>query len=327
MNILFILGIVIIIFTITDIIWTTLWVDGGAGVITDNLSTLIWVIMLKLSRVSKNLLKLSGPIILIATLINWIILLWVGWTLVFSSNFDSIINTVNNNTIVWENFIYYAGYSIFTLGSGDYAPSSPFWQILTTIASGSGMLFFTLGASYIISLIGAVIDKRSFASSIMAIGESSEEIVIESWNGENFSNIDLLLMNLSDSLSPLSIKHKAYPLLHYYHTDKKSEAISVAVSIIDNALSIMYYGVEKEVRPNPILLKKFRNCVQDYLDTLKNTHIEPSDMPLHLPDLNILRKENLPVLEDHLFEMNMKKEEDRRKKILGLLIEEKWNEE
>lgn len=34
MKILFVLGMIIVGITIIDIIWTTLWVDGGAGFIT-----------------------------------------------------------------------------------------------------------------------------------------------------------------------------------------------------------------------------------------------------------------------------------------------------
>lgn len=267
MKILFVLGLLVVLLTIIDIIWTTLWVDGGAGFITNKICTLLWILMTRMNRGNDGILKFSGPIILITTLVNWIILLWIGWTLIFSGSFESITNTVNNNPIEWKNFIYYSGYSIFTLGSGDYAPTSPLWQILTTIASGTGMLFFTLGASYIISVIGAVGDKRSFASSVLGIGSSPEEIVIESWNGNDVSSIDLLLMNLSDNLSKLSVKHKAYPLLHYYHTNKKQQASAIAIPIIDDALSIMEFAIEKGAKPNLILLKKFRSCIDDYLDT------------------------------------------------------------
>jgi hypothetical protein len=327
MNILFVLGLLIVLVTIIDIVWTTLWVDGGAGVITNKTCTLLWILMVKMNRGNDGILKFSGPIILIAILVNWIILLWIGWTLIFSGSFESITNTVNNNPIEWKNFIYYSGYSIFTLGSGDYAPTSPLWQILTTIASGTGTLFFTLGASYIISIVGAVADKRSFASSILGIGSSPEEIVIESRNGKNVSSIDLLLMNLSDNLSALSVKHKAYPLLHYYHTNKKQQASAIALPIIDDALSIMEFGLEKEAKPNPILLKKFRNCIDDYLNTLQKTYINASEKPLMLPDLSMLRRANIPVVEDKIFELNMIEIEDRRKKLLGLLTKDNWDED
>ena len=304
MNVLFVIGIIVVILTILDMFWTTLWVDGGAGFITNKISNVIWIIMSKMTRGSKNILNLAGPLILTLTLLNWIILLWLGWTLTFSSNFNSIVNTANNNPIIWQDFTYYAGSAIYTLGNGDYAPASPLWQVLTNLASASGMLFITLGASYITSIVGAVMDKRSFASSVFAIGNNPQEILLQAWNGKDFSNMDLLLINLSDNLSPLSIKHKAYPLLHFYHASNKNEALGLAIPIIDNALLIIEYGIEKEAKPNPILLRNFRNCVESYLNSLEKTHINPSDKPLDLPDLNILRKEKLPVLEDNIFKIN-----------------------
>ncbi len=327
MNILFVIGIIVVILTIIDIFWSTLWVDGGAGFITNRICKVIWIIMSKMARGNKDILKLAGPVILTITMFNWIILLWLGWTLVFASDFNSIVNTAHHNPIIWEDFMYYAGSAIFTLGNGDYAPASPLWQTLTNFASGSGMLFVTLGASYITTIVSAVMDKRSFASSVFALGNNSEEIILQAWNGKDFSNIDLLLINLSDNLSPLSIKHKAYPLLHFYHASDKNEAIGIAIPMIDNALLIIEHGIEKEAKPNPILLKNFRNCVESYLNSLEKAHINPSAKPLDLPDLNVLRKEKLPVLEDNIFEMNMKKTEERRKKLLGLLSEDGWKED
>ena len=40
--ILYALGIFIILYTLLDIIWTTLWVDGGAGWLTDRLTIFSW---------------------------------------------------------------------------------------------------------------------------------------------------------------------------------------------------------------------------------------------------------------------------------------------
>lgn len=127
--VIFLFGIIIVVSTIVDILWTTLWVDRGAGPITNALSNIIWSLFSKVKKVNKNSLKLSGPVILAATLFEWVVLLWAGWAIVFYSHLttESILNTVNKAPVVWQNYIYYSGYTLFTLGSGDYAPATPFW--------------------------------------------------------------------------------------------------------------------------------------------------------------------------------------------------------
>lgn len=323
MKFLFLFGTLTVLAIILDIIWTTLWIDGGAGFITHRLSNMVWKMISKIPFGK----ELSGPITLMSVLLTWIALLWLGWTLVFASHPYSISSTLNDQPILWENFIYYAGYTIFTLGSGDYAPTSPFWQILTNLASGTGTLFLALGTSYILTIVGAVVDKRTFARGFFSMGASSDEILIDSWNGENFSEIDSSLASLAGELSGLAVRHKAYPLLHYYHTKERTEASALAIPIFDNLLSVLEYGIEEKAKPNPIVLKKARNAVEDYLATLEDAYITIPEEPLILPDLERLAKEKLPVIENEAFEMKMAVVKNRRRKLHGLLAEDMWKEE
>ena len=147
------IGLLIVLSTIIDIVWTTLWVEGGAGFITDKLCKVTWFVMTKITGKNRKVLRLAGPLLLISTLLMWVVLLWFGWFLVFSASPQAIMNSANPQAISWQNVIYYSGYTLFTLGLGDYSPGGPYWQLLTAIASGTGMLFFTFGASYIISMV------------------------------------------------------------------------------------------------------------------------------------------------------------------------------
>ncbi|SEK17646.1 hypothetical protein SAMN04488700_1018 [Carnobacterium iners] len=45
------------------------------------------------------------------------------------------------------------------------------------------------------------------------------------------------------------------------------------------------------------------------------------------PDYFRCRRNNWPLVEDDVFEISMQKIEERRKKLLGLLIEDNWKEE
>jgi hypothetical protein len=41
----YLLGFSLTVFTIIDLMWTTLWVDGGAGWLTNKLTTAVWKII------------------------------------------------------------------------------------------------------------------------------------------------------------------------------------------------------------------------------------------------------------------------------------------
>lgn len=169
----YVLGTGLILFVIVDLLWTTLWVDGGSGWFTDRLTTSIWKLIRRVDK--KIFYNLAGPIILALTLFSWVLLLWIGATLIFSGNPEAIVNTSTNQSINGLEVAYYSGFTLFTLGIGDYTAQTLFFKIATIFISGIGMLLLTFSASYIISVVGAVVSKRSLARSIMGIGENSTQ--------------------------------------------------------------------------------------------------------------------------------------------------------
>lgn len=316
---LIIAGVIIVGFTIVDLIWTSLWVDGGAGPLTDRMTNIAWKLLKKADRKIKNILNLSGPFLLIGTLATWMMLFWIGWTLIFAGS-EGILRTSGNEPVQWHDYLYYSAYVIFTLGNGEFYPIGAVWQIVTSLATGFGMMFLTLGTSYILSIIGAVIRKRAFASSVFGIGKSAEEIIINAWDGNDFYKMDLYLNDLSTELSILTYQHKAYPLLFYYHTSSRIQALSVAVPIIDDVLSFFDYGLTDEVKINMLLVRSLRSSIDEYLETLEKIFIEFEDRALYLPDINNISYAGIPTVEEGEFRKKMEEIEGRRQMLYGLMV-------
>lgn len=311
------MGIILIVLCIVDFTWTTLWIDGGAGPVTDRLSSVVWKIFRKLSGGHSKPLSLAGPIVLSATLAAWIGMLWVGWTLVFAGLEGSISPSQGNDPISWFDRIYYAGYLIFTLGNGDFSPSEGIWQIVSVVATGTGMLFITFGVTYLISILSAVTAKRSFAASIHGVGETAEELAENTWNGRDFHDIDLLLNTYSTQLSTLTAQHIAYPVLHYYHSASNETAMPSAVVILDEALSIMKFAVPSAHHPNRLLLKEARSSVQSYLNTLNKSFYKPSETVPSVPDFPYLHEAGIPLVPEKEYTKAFAELEERRRELLG----------
>ncbi|MGP4066400.1 ion channel [Oceanobacillus sp. M65] len=320
MNTIFlIIGTIILIVTFIDIFWTALWVDGAAGPLSKTLTTICWKGLHIISGEKSKLLSLSGPLILTMTLLMWVLLIWTGWTLFFAAEEASLIDTQNRGPISWSDRIYFTGFTLFTLGIGDFIPKEGFWQIATSIATGSGMLFVTFGVSYVLSVVGAVTQKRSFADSVTGQAENAETLVIQGWNGTDFHNIDLFLKEHASQLTTLTQQHKAYPILHYFHSEKDEQASSVAVAIFDEALTLYTFGVPKQYQPNKVWIKEARSSVQSYLGTLHAAFINPADNVPPSPDINMLRAENLPTVTDEEFQSCLAQLKNRRKKLRGMV--------
>ncbi|AQQ55260.1 ion channel [Planococcus lenghuensis] len=312
-------GIGLLLFVTIDVFWTTLWVDGGAGPISSRLSRFLWKMTRGIGRGHPWLLSLAGPAVLAITLVTWIGLLWLGWLLVFSGDIHSVVDTRDDKPINWSERIYFTGYVVFTLGVGDYVPREGFWQVITAAASGNGFLFLTLGATYTLSILNSVIQQRSFASSITAIGKSGSEFVRNSWNGTDFSDINLLLSSTSSQLSTLAAQHKAYPVLYYYHCPQDEQAASVAVTVLDEALTILRFGVPEPYQPNRVLIQEARSSIEGYLDALSPRLIKTAGQVPSIANLDDIRILGLPTMTDKEFKTEVEQLQGRRRKLLNAL--------
>lgn len=312
-------GILLLIIGITDFCWTTLWPDGGGGPVTNRVSLLLWIGIRWLSRGNSKIISLAGPMILIATLLTWILLFWTGWTVLFAADFGSIIDTNDNNPVSWAERWYVAGYLLFTLGVGDYIMKEGLWQILAILTAASGLVFITLGVTYILSVLEAVTQKRAFAESVRGLGDNAAQIVYAVWNGKDFNDINLLLNTFSSHLSNLTTQHNAYPILHYYHSSKKDEELTVAVAALDESLTLFKYGMKEGYGPNQLLIQETRSTIESYIKTLRSGYITPAELSPPVPDLDRLREQGLPTVSTDNFLESLQKLSERRKALLGSL--------
>ncbi len=325
MNIFYLLlGGFLLIATTLDLLWTTLWVDGSAGPISARLTTWMWRGLRRVSGRRSRTLSLAGPLILAATLFTWVALIWAGWTFFFAGDPGSLIDTRDQEPITWPGRIWYVAYTMFTVGNGDFSPKDGFWQIASSVTAASGMTFVTLGVSYILAVLGAVAQKRSFAGSVTGLGTRSEEITRRGWNGADFHAIDLLLSSLATQLSTLVEQHKSYPILHYYHSAQGKNASALAVTLLDEALTIFRFGVPEACRPNAAQVENARSSIGSYLETLNSAFIQPANRTPPPPDLDLIRAAGLPTVADEVFAPALADLEERRRKLLGMLEADAW---
>ncbi|SFC69067.1 Ion channel [Halobiforma haloterrestris] len=313
------LGVVLLVAVITDILWTTLWVEGGAGPLTSRLMAWTWRSLRKIGAQNSRLLSLSGLLIFMLSLSLWIVLLWSGWTLIFASAENGLIDTLNRGSTSWYDWIYFTGYTVFTLGNGDFVPRKGIWQFVTVLATGSGLLFVTLSVTYTLSVLDAVTQKRAFANNVSGFGTVSEDIVQAAWNGAEFRGFDLPLNTFEAQLTLLTENHKAYPVLHYFHSARADRSPAVEIAALDDALTLVRFGVPKEHRPNEIIVRNARNGIENYLETLHETFVDPADNTPPPPDLTALREAGIPTASDDEFEASLDDLEMRRRTLFGFI--------
>ncbi|MCU4925137.1 potassium channel family protein [Halobacteria archaeon AArc-dxtr1] len=317
-------GTAVLLTVIVDILWTTLWVDGGSGPVSSRVATWTWRGLRSASNDNPRVLSTAGPLILTLTLATWIALLWLGWTLLFAGGRTALVSAHTGDPATWSGYAYYVAYTMFTNGNGDYTPTSATWEIASSLTTATGMALVTLGVSYILTVLGAVSEKRSFASDVTGLGERSEDLVKAGWGREeDFDGLALPLESLATQLSLLADQHKAYPILHYYHSERSDRASAVAVPILDDALTVFEHGIPAEAGPSSTLLRTTQASVDSYLETLDTAFIEPADEAPPPPELDRLREVGVPT-DDEAFGDAVADRRERRRKLLGVVRADAW---
>ncbi|MDX1762231.1 MAG: potassium channel family protein, partial [Christiangramia sp.] len=242
MSLFLIAGIVIYFLIVLDILQTTLSMQGG-GWLTSRFSHIFWKFFLKISgRNGKSrILSQAGYILLISIVLIWVLILWMSAVLIFSSQPGAIIDsTTKVPASLWQ-IIYYSGFSISTLGVGDYVASTNTWRIVTSIFSFTGLILLTMSVTYFVPVLSAVIDQRKLGIKLSTLGSSPQEIILSCWNGENFDRLTNNVDAFSDSIIKYSQQHRAYPVIHYFHNTKAKNAIILQLARLYDALLIVSY--------------------------------------------------------------------------------------
>ena len=323
---LLIVGLILLAVISFDVLVTTLTLRGG-GFLTKRISSWLWHGATNMHRYKTNhrLLALIGLLIVLGMALLWYFMTWIAWSLIFNSFQDAIINSSDKEPASTWGRIYFAAYTLTTLGRGDYLPTSTGWHLLTGLAAANGFFLVTLSIAYLFPIISAAIQKRSLAIYISTLGGTGDEILANAWNGKDFGNLDQQLINLTPLILALSEQHFAYPVLYYFHTKERTRCLPLSIAALDEAITLLQYAVPAEHRPDPASLNPARRACSAFLKTLKSDYIEPGNYEPSLIPLKLLEQHGIPTVGDRAFKQATKHIIKRRKLLFALVRNDGWS--
>lgn len=266
-------GILLFVLVTYDFFYTTLS-GGGASFITRFVNQLSYKCLKFLAKsFGRRLYNLSGMVVNVTALLVWVLLYWISLYLIYSSNPGAIVNSNNIMADNWER-LYFTGYTLSTLGIGNFKPISPAFELITSIFSFFGFIFFTTAMTYLVSVSSALIHKRSLALSIRNLGNTPEDMVYRLLNQDkSFSRQNLA--NLQEKIERHAINIQAYPVLQNYANSEAAGSLSLNLVTLDEALSILLNSKEGENIKNA--LTAIRSSVTYFLNQLEKRFPQIND--------------------------------------------------
>jgi hypothetical protein len=320
------LGGLLYIAVVTDIFRTTLSMHGG-GWFTSPFSHGVWLLFLKLSGSNgrSRLLEQVGFLLLILILVLWIVGLWASFFLLLLSQSDSVVSSSTKVPAdAWEKF-YYAGFTVSTLGIGDYIPSTNEWSVVTDIYAFTGLALVTMSITYFVPVLSGVTQKRNLGIMISSFGQSPQEMVLNSWDGKSFNRMIAQASSIANMLVMHSQNHKAYPVIHYFHSHKAKNTVIIGITTLYEALLILRYYVKEEIRPDQNDLSPLHTALENYLEVISEVStVSKKGSAPDLPDMTKLEEKGMinPALKDQ----SIKEEVQHQRTLLASLVEQDgWN--
>jgi hypothetical protein len=318
-------GVLILIMVVVDLLWTTFL--EGAGPLSRHLASRIGKVVLGCHRSrgrKRGVLASIGLLSVCATLLMWGLLTWLAWALIFNGSRTAVVAADTAQPAGFWARVYFAGNIITTLGVGDYRPQGSFWQVMVCLAGGGGFFVFGLAIAYIVPVISAATQKRQLGLCIWALGRSPSDIIIRAWNGVDTTALGPHLVSLTALLALLGESHVTYPVLHFFHSRRRSSAVSPCVAALDEALTILECGLQRGCSLDLPALGAARESITEFLNTLAPALIEPAKNDPPLPSLKELRDMGVPVVEDAVFKQALAGLASRRRLLLALVHNEGW---
>ncbi|SHG50717.1 Ion channel [Salegentibacter echinorum] len=321
--IFFIIGIFILIGVVIDIFKTVIYINGG-GRLSTFVADLIWKIFYRLAgrNGKSSILNIAGGIILLSLVFMWIFLIWLGYSLIYLADTNSVINNDTGEPADIIGNIYFVGYTLTSLGNGDFSPGTDGWKMVSNIMGLNTTIFISLGISYLLPVLQAVIDKRTLAIHINKMGTTPDEMIKNGYNGTNFEPLYRRFSNLETLLLKHGERHLAYPILHYFHSNNKKHSLSLSLAVLDEAMTIQeIYKIDESEKAYH--WEVLRGALNNFYYRLDDKFIISAETP---PPFDYKTKLPEEFSKDHIGkqDIDLEKFQNRRCKLLGYIHKNGW---
>lgn len=270
------------------------------------------------------MLQVTGTTILLAIIGIWIVALWTGWLMLFSADPGSVVDTHTREPADLTSRIYFTGYTIFTLGIGNFTPKDGLWEVLTAVASLNGLFLITLSITYLVPIVSAAVEERRIAAVIADLGHTPHGILIRAWNGEGFTVLSTAFSQIVPMIELHAQRHLAYPVLHYFHSPHRRTAVSPGVAALAEAMLLLTAGVKPSARPPEIVTASVDDAIAGLLETIRTQYIEAGDETPPLPNLKQLAEAGIPVVESRVFEEEAHRRDEIRRLLKAFVEDDGW---
>ncbi|MFQ4134848.1 potassium channel family protein [Nodosilinea sp. PGN35] len=254
------IGTVLVLTALVDIFLTVLHPRSESNLLSIPVAKFLWCGFRWLAqgppKRRDRILSYGGPTIVVALIGVWVLLLLVGFALiVWPALGTGIVAEQGNTPTDFATALYYAGFSLGTLGTGDLVPQTAPYRLLMVLKSLLGFSVFTLVLSYVLSVYNALTSRNTFALSLhhRTADTADSAVLLARLAAGNDASLYHDISDIAKDLTSLLEFNNSYPLLLYFRYRQTYYALPRIVylaidtaTLINCALNADRYGAVAE---------------------------------------------------------------------------------
>jgi hypothetical protein len=218
-------GAALIVLALEDLFFTTLFPGNYRGVVQIPLRRVFWrafrLVTRAFQRSRGRLLTYSGPVMIFLHVAAWLTFLTVGFALIAWPELGTTIRDTQGktDTTFWM-ALYFSGYSITTLGTGDVVATTAPFRVMMVLEAFVGFSTITLALTYFLAVYSALVRRSTLALTLDARTEGTGDAVRllrHAGAGGDFEAGRGDIAPIATALLDLMESHRYYPILRYFH--------------------------------------------------------------------------------------------------------------
>ncbi|WP_228038176.1 potassium channel family protein [Nodosilinea sp. LEGE 06152] len=190
-----------------------------------------------------RILSYGGSITIVTLIGVWVLLLFIGFALVIWPGLGTAIQTSQGTTPTdFGTALYYTGFSLTTLGTGDLVPQTDGHRFLMVLQSLLGFSIFTLALSYVLAVYGALTSRNTFALKLhyrSAGSADSAELLRRLATGNDLNMLNQNLADIAQSLINILELNNSYPLLLYFRYRQPYYALARVIYLVMDTATLI----------------------------------------------------------------------------------------
>lgn len=250
-----IVGVLLLLSVAQDVFQTVLFPASGRGVLRKPLESAVWRVFRRVARFTRgatqrSVLAYCGPAQIAVLLAAWFLALIVGWALIYQPALGSGIASSGGHTDTgWATALYYSGFLITTLGTGDYVPTTGLWRILAIIETASGFVTISMIITYFLNVYGNLTTRNAFALGVYhrtVQTDDAARFVVNLVDDADLPDARGYMSDTASVLRQVLQSHLSYPVLRYFHYRDTYYALPRMLLTVLDARSLIGSAIDQQ---------------------------------------------------------------------------------